>query len=105
MIDLCFLLSLKVDKSKKSETSNTNNPKWKQVFSVNVSDFQAKQSDFVVNTCNRAGNIIMIKKQVMPVVEAFMSQLNKADTTRYIFHTNYFFILKLFDWWPLIYIT
>ncbi|KAG7320231.1 hypothetical protein KOW79_016084 [Hemibagrus wyckioides] len=66
----------------KSKTENTNNPKWKQVFSVNVSDFQAKQSDFVVNTCNRAGNIIMIKKQVMPVVEAFMSQLSKADATR-----------------------
>ncbi|KAK3544628.1 hypothetical protein QTP86_019130, partial [Hemibagrus guttatus] len=74
---------LKIDnRLEDEETENTNNPKWKQVFGVNASDFHAKQSDFVVNTCNRAGNIVMIKKQVMPVVEAFMSQLNKADTTR-----------------------
>ncbi|XP_034169166.2 beta-1,4-N-acetylgalactosaminyltransferase 3 [Pangasianodon hypophthalmus] len=59
-----------------TENQNLNNPKWKQVFSVNALDFHSKQSDFVIHTCNRAGNIIMVKKEVMPVVEAFMSQLH-----------------------------
>lgn len=83
MISLYFLLfSLKVDESEKQKI---NEPKWKQVFSVNVSDFHAKQGDNAANTCNRAGNIIMLKKEVMPVVEAFMTQLQKANTSRYIF--------------------
>ncbi|KAK2832453.1 hypothetical protein Q7C36_015915 [Tachysurus vachellii] len=64
------------------EKQKINKPKWKQVFSVNASDFHEKQGDIVVNTCNRAGNIIMVKKEVMPVVEAFMTLLHKSDTSR-----------------------
>ncbi|XP_017350399.1 beta-1,4-N-acetylgalactosaminyltransferase 3 [Ictalurus punctatus] len=67
------------DNSKSSTAENK--PKWKQVFSVKSLDFHSKQSDFVVHTCNRAGNIIMLKKEVMPVVEAFMSQLKTTETT------------------------
>ncbi|XP_047659689.1 beta-1,4-N-acetylgalactosaminyltransferase 3 isoform X2 [Tachysurus fulvidraco] len=70
------------EKVDESEKQKINEPKWKQFFRVNVSDFHAKQGADVVNTCNRAGNIIMPKKEVMPVVEAFMTQLHKANTSR-----------------------
>lgn len=78
---MCILLSLTVDKSEKGK----NYPKWKQVFSVKALDFHSKQSDLVVHTCNRAGNIIMAKKEVIPVVEAFMRQLKKKENARYTF--------------------
>lgn len=88
---MCFLLSLTVDKSEKGK----NYPKWKQVFSVKALDFHSKQSDLAVNTCNRAGNIIMAKKEVIPVVEAFMRQLKKKENARYTFTILSNFILNV----------
>lgn len=86
-----------MDKSSKLENQNINKPKWMQVFSVNALDFHSKQSDFVINTCNRAGNIIMVKKQVMPVIEAFMSQLKKTESTRYMLAHLSIFILNIWS--------
>ncbi|XP_062866206.1 beta-1,4-N-acetylgalactosaminyltransferase 3-like, partial [Trichomycterus rosablanca] len=51
------------------------NPKWNQVFNVNPVDFNSKQNDFCVNTCKKAGNIIMQKKDAMIIVDAFMRHL------------------------------
>lgn len=57
-------------------------PNWKQVFNVKPVDFHSKQSDFVVHTCKRAGNIIMPQKDVMPVIKSFRNQLQLKENTR-----------------------
>lgn len=64
------------------DEKNVNKPNWKQVFNVNPVDFHSKQSDFAVHTCKRAGNIIMLQKDVMPIIKAFRNQLKINPNTR-----------------------
>ncbi|XP_034168961.1 beta-1,4-N-acetylgalactosaminyltransferase 3 isoform X2 [Pangasianodon hypophthalmus] len=66
---------LKFEKTGDDEERNMNQPNWKQVINVKPVDFHSKQSDFVTQTCKRAGNIIMLQKDVMPVIKAFKNQL------------------------------
>ncbi|GAA6089705.1 beta-1,4-N-acetylgalactosaminyltransferase 3-like isoform X2 [Tachysurus ichikawai] len=56
-------------------------PNWTQIFNVKPVDFQSKQSDWVVKTCKRAGNIIMPQKEVMPIIKAFRYQLISTKST------------------------
>lgn len=66
----------------KATEQNLNKPNWKKVFNVQPVDFHSKQSDFVVDTCKRAGNIIMLQKEVMPVIKAFKNQMKLKENTR-----------------------
>lgn len=59
-----------------------NKPNWKKVFNVQPVDFHSKQSDFAVHTCKRAGNIIMLQKDVMPIIKAFRNQMALTGNTR-----------------------
>ncbi|KAM9468380.1 beta-1,4-N-acetylgalactosaminyltransferase 3-like [Clarias gariepinus] len=73
---------LKVERTEdKQDEKNVNKPNWKQVFNVNPVDFHSKQSDFAVHTCKRAGNIIMLQKDVMPIIKAFRNQLKINPNT------------------------
>ncbi|XP_060758924.1 beta-1,4-N-acetylgalactosaminyltransferase 3 [Neoarius graeffei] len=78
---------LKIENRAEEEAAGTlsidsqQEPKWKQIFSINALDFHSKQGNSATQACRRAGNIIMLKKEVMPVVEAFRTQLQN-DTTK-----------------------
>uniref|UniRef100_A0AAY4DSB7 Beta-1,4-N-acetylgalactosaminyltransferase n=1 Tax=Denticeps clupeoides TaxID=299321 RepID=A0AAY4DSB7_9TELE len=50
---------------------------WERVFNVKEIDFQPQRTDAVVRVCRRAGNVVMNKKAIMPVVHAIMKKLNK----------------------------
>ncbi|KAF4079591.1 hypothetical protein AMELA_G00179830, partial [Ameiurus melas] len=72
---------LKFEQTGNDEAPDKNKPNWKQVFNVKPVDFHSKQSDFVVQTCKRAGNIIMPQKDVMPVIKSFRNQLQLKENT------------------------
>ncbi|KAF5907970.1 beta-1,4-N-acetylgalactosaminyltransferase 3-like, partial [Clarias magur] len=61
---------------KSLSNSEEKAPNWEQVFHVNALDFHSKQSDAVMETCRKAGNIIMLKKEVMPAVQALINELH-----------------------------
>ncbi|XP_062866310.1 beta-1,4-N-acetylgalactosaminyltransferase 3-like [Trichomycterus rosablanca] len=68
------------EKGIEPETPVTGRPDLKQILNVRPVDFHSKQNDFVIHTCNRTGNIIMLRKEVMPVVKSFMRRLqSKPD--------------------------
>ncbi|XP_072530289.1 beta-1,4-N-acetylgalactosaminyltransferase 3-like isoform X2 [Salminus brasiliensis] len=56
-------------------------PDWTRVVNINPVDFHLKQPTRVADVCKRAGNVIMDEKEVMPVVEAFMNQLQTEPST------------------------
>ncbi|XP_017350128.1 beta-1,4-N-acetylgalactosaminyltransferase 3 [Ictalurus punctatus] len=72
---------LKFEQTGNDEEPDKDKPNWKQVFNVKPVDFHSKQSDFVVHTCKRAGNIIMPPKDVMPVIKSFRNQLQLKKNT------------------------
>ncbi|XP_027022456.1 beta-1,4-N-acetylgalactosaminyltransferase 3-like isoform X2 [Tachysurus fulvidraco] len=80
-----FGLMLKFEKKVEVEDEEIDNmikPNWTQIFNVKPVDFHSKQSDWVVHTCKRAGNIIMPQKEVMPIIKAFRYQLMSTSNTR-----------------------
>ncbi|XP_072530328.1 beta-1,4-N-acetylgalactosaminyltransferase 3-like [Salminus brasiliensis] len=56
-------------------------PYWQRVFNVKSMDLHSKQPVLVTKVCRRAGNVIMDEKEVMPVVEAFMNQLQTEQNS------------------------
>ncbi|XP_060759012.1 beta-1,4-N-acetylgalactosaminyltransferase 3-like [Neoarius graeffei] len=72
---------LKFEKGEDSKEPNINKPKWKQLFNVKAVEFHSKQSDLVVHTCKRAGNIILTQKEAIPLIKAFTNQLKLAENT------------------------
>lgn len=80
---------------KSLSNSEEKEPNWEQVFHVNALDFHSKQSDAVMETCRKAGNIIMLKKEVMPVVQALINQLHTTKATRFILTPHSIFILNV----------
>ncbi|KAA0721161.1 Beta-1,4-N-acetylgalactosaminyltransferase 3 [Triplophysa tibetana] len=64
------------------QRNNKEGPNWQRVYDVNPFDAGSKQTSFAVNSCKRAGNIVMSQNQAMPIVKAFMTALLSKDTTR-----------------------
>lgn len=50
---------------------------WSQTFHVNPLDFQTLRSDWIDLRCNISGNLLLHSSDALPVVKAFMDQLNK----------------------------
>ncbi|XP_058273534.1 beta-1,4-N-acetylgalactosaminyltransferase 3-like isoform X1 [Hemibagrus wyckioides] len=76
---------LKFESRADNEEGSMNKPNWTQIINVKPVDFHSKQSDFVVHTCKRAGNIIMLQKDVMPIIKAFRNQLLSSPNTSELF--------------------
>ncbi|KAM7003488.1 beta-1,4-N-acetylgalactosaminyltransferase 3 [Tautogolabrus adspersus] len=49
---------------------------WNQTFQVSPLDLQAQRSDWIDLRCNISGNLLLQASDAMPMVEAFMKQLN-----------------------------
>ncbi|XP_061917200.1 N-acetyl-beta-glucosaminyl-glycoprotein 4-beta-N-acetylgalactosaminyltransferase 1 isoform X1 [Entelurus aequoreus] len=49
---------------------------WSQTFQVNHLDLQAMRSDWIDLHCNISGNLLLHSSDALPVVQAFMEQLN-----------------------------
>nr|XP_046250384.1 beta-1,4-N-acetylgalactosaminyltransferase 3 isoform X2 [Scatophagus argus] len=50
---------------------------WSQTFQVSPLDLQAHRLDWIDLHCNISGNLLLHSSDALPVVEAFMEQLNK----------------------------
>lgn len=50
---------------------------WSQTFQVNHLDLQAQRSDWIDLNCNVSGNLLLHSSDALPMVNAFMDQLNK----------------------------
>ncbi|XP_029951214.1 beta-1,4-N-acetylgalactosaminyltransferase 3 isoform X2 [Salarias fasciatus] len=49
---------------------------WNQTFQVNLVDLQAIRSDWIDLKCNISGNLLLHSSDALPIVTAFMEQLN-----------------------------
>nr|XP_057932255.1 beta-1,4-N-acetylgalactosaminyltransferase 3 isoform X2 [Doryrhamphus excisus] len=49
---------------------------WSQTFEVNHVDLQAMRSDWIDLHCNISGNLLLHSSNALPIVKAFMEQLN-----------------------------
>lgn len=58
---------------------------WNQTFQVSHLDLQAQRSDWIDLTCNVSGNLLLHSSDAIPMVSAFMDQLNEK-------HKGYAFI-------------
>nr|XP_020487078.1 beta-1,4-N-acetylgalactosaminyltransferase 3-like isoform X1 [Labrus bergylta] len=56
---------------------------WNQTFQVSPLDLQAKRSDWIDLHCNISGNLLFQASEAMPMVEAFMEQLNNKHHGQY----------------------
>ncbi|XP_060891275.1 beta-1,4-N-acetylgalactosaminyltransferase 3 isoform X1 [Labrus mixtus] len=56
---------------------------WNQTFQVSPLDLQAKRSDWIDLHCNISGNLLFQASEAMPMVEAFMEQLNNRHHGQY----------------------
>lgn len=50
---------------------------WSQTFQVSHLDFQARRSDWIDLRCNISGNLLLHSSDALPMVNAFMDQLNE----------------------------
>uniref|UniRef100_A0AAQ6A256 Beta-1,4-N-acetylgalactosaminyltransferase n=1 Tax=Amphiprion ocellaris TaxID=80972 RepID=A0AAQ6A256_AMPOC len=50
---------------------------WNQTFQVSHLDLQAQRSDWIDLRCNISGNLLLHSSDALPIVEAFMEQLNE----------------------------
>ncbi|KAK5867475.1 hypothetical protein PBY51_011964 [Eleginops maclovinus] len=50
---------------------------WSQTFQVNHLDLQAQRSDWIDLQCNISGNVLLQSSDALPIVQAFMDQLNQ----------------------------
>ncbi len=50
---------------------------WSQTFQVNHLDLQAQRSDWIDLNCNVSGNLLLHSSDALPMVKAFMDQLNE----------------------------
>lgn len=50
---------------------------WSQTFKVNHLDLQKHRSDWIDLRCNVSGNLLLSSRETLPLVQAFMEQLNK----------------------------
>lgn len=50
---------------------------WSQTFKVNHLDLQERRSDWIDLRCNVSGNLLLSSRETLPLVQAFMEQLNK----------------------------
>lgn len=50
---------------------------WSQTFQVSHLDLQAQRSDWIDLNCNVSGNLLLHSSDALPVVKAFVDQLNK----------------------------
>ncbi|XP_022047605.2 beta-1,4-N-acetylgalactosaminyltransferase 3 [Acanthochromis polyacanthus] len=50
---------------------------WNQTFQVNHLDLQAQRSDWIDLQCNISGNLLLHSSDALPIVKAFMEQLNE----------------------------
>lgn len=50
---------------------------WNQTFQVNHLDLQAQRSDQIDLSCNVSGNLLLHPSDALPIVNAFMDQLNE----------------------------
>uniref|UniRef100_A0A7N6B4M7 Beta-1,4-N-acetylgalactosaminyltransferase n=1 Tax=Anabas testudineus TaxID=64144 RepID=A0A7N6B4M7_ANATE len=56
---------------------------WSQTFHVNPLDFQTLRSDWIDLRCNISGNLLLHSSDALPVVKAFMDQLNKKHNGQF----------------------
>ncbi|XP_023259697.1 beta-1,4-N-acetylgalactosaminyltransferase 3-like [Seriola lalandi dorsalis] len=56
---------------------------WSQTFQVNHLDLQARRSDSIDLHCNVSGNLLLDSSDVLPIVKAFMEQLNEKHHGRF----------------------
>lgn len=50
---------------------------WRQTFKVKHLDLQERRSDWIDLRCNVSGNVLLSSRETLPLVQAFMEQLNK----------------------------
>lgn len=50
---------------------------WSQTFKVNHLDLQEHRSDWIDLRCNVSGNLLLSSRETLPLVQAFMEQLDK----------------------------
>lgn len=53
---------------------------WSQTFQVKALDLQTLRSDWIDLRCNVSGNLLLHSSDVLPVVKAFMDQLNEKHS-------------------------
>uniref|UniRef100_A0A8C9U212 Beta-1,4-N-acetylgalactosaminyltransferase n=1 Tax=Scleropages formosus TaxID=113540 RepID=A0A8C9U212_SCLFO len=56
---------------------------WGQTFEVNPMDLQVLRSDWIDLQCNVSGNLLLKHSEALPVVEAFMRNLNQKNPGRF----------------------
>ncbi|XP_035521344.1 beta-1,4-N-acetylgalactosaminyltransferase 3 [Morone saxatilis] len=56
---------------------------WSQTFKVNHLDLQAQRSDWIDLHCNVSGNLLLHSSDALPMVKAFMDQLNEKNNGRF----------------------
>ncbi|XP_076589898.1 beta-1,4-N-acetylgalactosaminyltransferase 3 isoform X2 [Chaetodon auriga] len=56
---------------------------WSQTFKVNHLDIQAQRLDWIDLHCNISGNLLLRSSDTLPVVKAFMDQLNQKHNGRF----------------------
>ncbi|KAF7224530.1 beta-1,4-N-acetylgalactosaminyltransferase 3 isoform X1 [Nothobranchius furzeri] len=56
---------------------------WNQTFQVNQLDLHAKRSDWIDLNCNISGNLLLHPTDALPIVKAFMDQLNEKHKGRF----------------------
>uniref|UniRef100_A0A8C4IJE2 Beta-1,4-N-acetylgalactosaminyltransferase n=1 Tax=Dicentrarchus labrax TaxID=13489 RepID=A0A8C4IJE2_DICLA len=56
---------------------------WSQTFQVNHLDLQAQRSDWIDLHCNVSGNLLLHSSDALPMVKAFMDQLNEKNHGRF----------------------
>lgn len=83
---------------------------WNQTFQVSHLDLQAQRSDWIDLTCNVSGNLLLHPSEALPIVNAFMDQLNgKNKGYVFYFHRSvcgnndnkgycFFYILHFCSW-------
>ncbi|XP_069567280.1 beta-1,4-N-acetylgalactosaminyltransferase 3 [Brachyistius frenatus] len=62
--------------------------KWNQTFQVNHLDLQAQRSDWIDLRCNISGNLLLHSSDALPMVKAFMDQLNEK-------HNGHFTLVRV----------
>ncbi|XP_051544668.1 beta-1,4-N-acetylgalactosaminyltransferase 3-like isoform X2 [Myxocyprinus asiaticus] len=55
---------------------------WRRVFDVKPFDVASKQNAAAINSCKKAGNIVMTRNDVIPIVRAFLKALHSKEPTR-----------------------